>query len=240
MKSRLLVVGFAFVAIVAACDAQSSSGPPANVATGTGGSGGAGGPPGSAGFGGQVDPTPACGPGDQPAPVAFRVDLPEGVTRPLPQNGMSTTYDALGTLLSVEQVTEPCVTPCLVPYLQYTGACPNLPEGRALTCEGNGVPAVRFAVQERLGRNWTITASPKGVVGEWDAAVREALGKPVSLRVRYRTGFQNGVATGFVLNDDNGLVLASDGGLWINGFETADVPSANVTWGDRICHNDCS
>lgn len=227
------------MAIVAACDAQDSSNPAANVVNGSGGSGGAG-PQGSAGFGGQGDPTPSCGPGDQPTPVAFRVDLPDGVTRPLPQNGMSTTYNALGTLSSVEQVTELCVTPCSVPYLHYTGACPDLPEGQTLTCEGDGVPAVRLVVQERLGKKWTITASPTGAVGEWDAAVREALGKAVSLRVRYRTGFQNAVATGFTLNDESGLVLASDGGLFVNAFEAADVPSADMQWGDRICREPCA
>ena len=146
--------------------------------------------------GGEVDPVRTCGAADQPMPVGFRIDLPEGVVEPVPSNNLSVTYDARGTLLEAMGIDEMCVTPCPVTSFGFQERCPILPQGQRVDCPGATVPALRFVVQENPGRRWTVTVSPQGVADQWVSAARQALGKTVDLHVRYRTVFQNSLALG--------------------------------------------
>ena len=68
-----------------------------------------------------------------------------------------------------------------------------------------------------------------------EAAGQAVLNKMVSLHSVYRQGFQIYWALGFTLSDADGLVMASDGGQYVNALSAADTPSLVVRNGAPIC-----
>jgi hypothetical protein len=177
----------------------------------------------------------ACGASDAAVPIGFRIDLPSGFKEP-PIYGGPTSYDVDGVLTEVSSVAEACAaTSAPIPEQCVSGLAYN--GGQCPSCTAGVVPAVRFVVRDAAGVSWALTASPQGALDAWTAALQEDAQKPVSLHLRYRTRFQAWIARGFVLSDAAGLVVASNGGHFVDALVNADTPGLTVTAGAPLCND---
>ena len=182
---------------------------------------------GQAGTGGAVR---ACGASDTFAPIRIQAEVPPGTTvlsGPAAEE-MTQIFDVTGMVASVMRIDQPCPADCPATH-QPAPQCP--------ICTGGTMPSVRVEVVDRDDKHWAIVVSPEGALAEWEAAAQTVRGKSVSLRITYREGFQVYLALGFTLTDDAGLVMASDGGQFVNALAAADTPSLAVQSGAPICRD---
>jgi hypothetical protein len=100
-------------------------------------------------------------------------------------------------------------------------------------CAGDVIPIVVVSIRDGAGGTWTIRLFPALAADSWEASARELIGKPVTLKYRYRRAFQYPQSVGFVLTDDQGLVMAAEAGPWVSTLGT-DIPLP-VRRGETIC-----
>jgi hypothetical protein len=109
------------------------------------------------------------------------------------------------------------------------------------SCDAGAQSSLRLTIAPNAERPWSIVVVPQGAVDEWRATAEPLVGKSVSLLARYARGFQFPFSSGFVLNDSGGVVMAVEGGPFIDTFKPGDVAvqdvSLDVTTGADVCAN---